>query len=292
MATLVAEAQTFAGQKYSNGSVPAEVLAELDPVGGHGTDGHAHAYLRRDAAEAWNSARQDVLRRTDISLTVRGWNRTLAEQERFFLRSYVAQTTGGHDARTWHGVRYVRRPGRESVAVPGTSNHGWGLAVDVMDFGRAGQWDLPRRVTAFPVLAEHGWTDTEGRQPHVDEPWHLVYDPAHGGPAPVPDGRGGEEAHTRVEIDLKNGLVVTMHKLRFNGVANDRPETFVRDIHVDNLQGLLNGTQRYHLPVDGVGGPATRDALADWQVFTNTGDGQGHADLVVGKSVWKSLMEY
>jgi hypothetical protein len=168
---------TYDGRTYPNGRVPAAILDELEPIGRHGTSGTAHAFLRADAAEAWNRAAADVKERTGLDLTVRGWNRTLAEQKTFFHRAYTPQRTGGTDARTYGGVRYVRRRGAAAAAIPGRSNHGWGLAVDVNDFGAAGDWTNARRRQAFPILAAHGWTDNEGRQAHVDEPWHLVYDP-------------------------------------------------------------------------------------------------------------------
>ena len=68
------------------------------------------------------------------------------------------------------------RYGTAAAAIPGTSNHGWGLAVDVIDYGNVRQFDYPRRALTFPILARHGWTDAEGRG-SIQEPWHLVYDP-------------------------------------------------------------------------------------------------------------------
>lgn len=163
---------TFAGLTYVNGSVPSVLLSTLD--------GQPEASLRRDAAESWNRAKQDVLARTGVTLVVRGWNRTLAEQERFFFERYeqrAAPYVGPFsDVRWYKGRRYVRLRGA-SAAIPGTSNHGWGLAVDVTDYGGVGAFDYPRRASTFPILARHGWTDTEGRGV-IQEPWHLVYDPS------------------------------------------------------------------------------------------------------------------
>lgn len=163
-------AATYGGVTYANGSVPAGILAPLDD--------QPYAQLRADAADAWNRARRAVIREADVMLTVRGWNRTLAEQEKFFLERYRLQASGDgpyDDVRWWNGRRYVRY-GTAAAAIPGTSNHGWGLAVDVVDYGNVGQFDYPRRVRTFPILARHGWTDTEGRGT-IQEPWHLVYDP-------------------------------------------------------------------------------------------------------------------
>ncbi|MFJ2298170.1 M15 family metallopeptidase [Oerskovia paurometabola] len=184
---------------YANGSVPPSLLAPLD--------GQPEASLRADAAAAWNRARADVWRRTGITLRVRGWNRTLDEQRRFFLERYEPRRTGGTDVRWYQGVRYVRVRGA-AAAIPGTSNHGYGIAVDVEDYGNVGEFNYPRRVATFPILAEHGWTDTEGRGA-IREPWHLVYDPARDqhrntptptpapvAPAPVPDIQEDDDMNT------------------------------------------------------------------------------------------------
>lgn len=166
---------------YKNGEVPASMLAPLT--------GQPNAFLRSDAAASWNRAKTDVLRRTGVDIRARGWNRTLAEQEMFFHRAYKPQASGGTDPRWYKGTRYVRRPGHAAAAIPGTSNHGWGIAVDVENFGVENQWNSPRRAKAFPIMAEHGWTDHSGRS--IGEPWHVEYDPArdkhkNDRPAPLP----------------------------------------------------------------------------------------------------------
>lgn len=160
---------TYAGKTYSNGSVPASLLAPLDG------DNYGNAELRRDAAASWNRARAEVKAKTGITLTVRGWNRSLAEQERFFFQRYRRQARGGLDPRWYKGARYVRFTGAPA-AIPGTSNHGLGLAVDVVDFGVAGTLGNARRAASIAILKRHGWTDEEGQS--IAEPWHLVYNPA------------------------------------------------------------------------------------------------------------------
>lgn len=168
--------KSYAGVAYSNGNAPAALLAELNPKGKHGTAGRSRAYLRKDAAAAWNRAIAEVKDKTGLDLTVRGWNRSYAEQRAFFLQRYRAGAYSPYrDYRRWNGVQYGRVTGA-AAAVPGYSNHGWGLAVDVNNFGGVGQFSNSRRVKALPILKKHGFTETEGRR--VSEPWHLVYDPS------------------------------------------------------------------------------------------------------------------
>jgi hypothetical protein len=159
---------TFGGHTYSNGAVPAAILAPLD--------GQPEAALRRDAARAWNRARAEVRAATGIVLRVRGWNRTYREQVTFYLQRHRLAKAGERECCYWQGRPYVFT-GIAHAAPPGTSNHGLGLAVDVADFGGVGQFAYPRRVETIGLLKRHGWTDDEGRG-HIQEPWHLVYDPA------------------------------------------------------------------------------------------------------------------
>jgi hypothetical protein len=169
----MATTATYKGVTYANGKVPSKFLAPLD--GNNLALASDPAVLREDAAASWNRARAEVLAKTGIELTVRGWNRSLADQEKFFFQRYRKQATGGTDVRWYKGARYVRFTGAPA-AIPGTSNHGLGLAVDVTDFGAAGTAGNARRAASIAILKRHGWTDDEGRS--IAEPWHLVYDPA------------------------------------------------------------------------------------------------------------------
>src|SRR5690606_178404 len=167
--------QTYKGHTYGNGSLPKAILAPLD--GNNYALPGDPAVLRSDAAESWNRARKEALAKTGIDLTVRGWMRAKSDQERFFFQRYKANRTSPFgDYRWYKGVRYGRTNGA-AAAIPGTSNHGWGLAVDVNDFGGVGNFGYWRRVQTIGILKRHGWTDDEGRG-KIQEPWHLVYNPA------------------------------------------------------------------------------------------------------------------
>lgn len=200
---------------YANGDVPAALLVPLD--------GQPEARLRADAATSWNRARADVRRRTGHTLRVRGWNRTRAEQVLFYLQRHRLARKGERICCRWQDRAYVFT-GTAHAAPPGTSNHGWGLAIDVEDYGTVGRFDHPRRVATFPILAEHGWTDTEGRGA-IREPWHLVYDPARDrhrntptsppappALAPVPD----------VQEDDMRGLIEALYRRRLGREGSTR----------------------------------------------------------------------
>jgi hypothetical protein len=97
-------------------------------------------------------------------------------QVRTFLARYAPATTGMgpfYDVRYWQGRRYIRVSGA-SAAVPGTSNHGWAIAVDFADVGATGgtRWSwlmdaAPRFGFVNPLWARDGRPEN-GSQ----EPWH------------------------------------------------------------------------------------------------------------------------
>jgi hypothetical protein len=68
-------------------------------------------------------------------------------------------------ARTVMQQRELRAHQPPPAAVPGTSNHGWGIAVDV-PFADAQAW-IMRNGGRF------GWSHDEGAR--VGEPWHMRY---------------------------------------------------------------------------------------------------------------------
>src|SRR5690606_39562570 len=74
------EKATYKGVTYSNGNLPKKFRKALA--------GQSNAYLRSDAADAWNAAREEALKETGVLLTVRGWDRTISEQRKFFLQRY------------------------------------------------------------------------------------------------------------------------------------------------------------------------------------------------------------
>lgn len=145
--------------------------------------GAGHASLHPLAARAWNAFAVSCFNATGKKLSVTSVAdayRSLAQQTEVFLQRYVK----GYnplictlsDQRVWNGVRYYKRYKVAPVAVPATSNHGWGLAVDAAIFSastntRVGitsnsavwQW-----VQASAVKFGFSW-ETQS------EPWHIRY---------------------------------------------------------------------------------------------------------------------
>lgn len=138
--------------------------------------------LRPDSAAAWDRA----VKAFGKGVLLTGALRSYETQVRLFKERYKAGAFSPYvDYRYWNGTRYGRVRGA-AAAVPGTSNHGSGDAVDVQTRRSAGDpghdkavvftsWNDRDRVRFLKVAAKHGWYDTEGRR--VNELWHLTYYP-------------------------------------------------------------------------------------------------------------------
>lgn len=134
---------------FDNGQLPDRVLAPIKA-----------GELLKPAAAAWNSMNMRS-RALGLELVPTGSMssyRTLAQQKVLYGR-YLA---GGNLA-----------------AVPGHSNHGWGLAVDVATY--------EMRQMVDRIGEPYGWAKKWSDAP--SEWWHLAYkEGTYSGPDPGPDG--------------------------------------------------------------------------------------------------------
>lgn len=149
---------------YPNGQIPTSALTGLS-VGGYLLSGAAASF------EMWRSQAAAAGRTLTITSAGDAY-RSLERQVAVFQERYEARATGDGpfgDVRTWNGVRYVRMSGA-AAAVPGTSNHGKGIAVDIANAGGFGGPFHNWLTSSGPAL---GWSNAEGAS--VNEPWHWVH---------------------------------------------------------------------------------------------------------------------
>ena len=126
---------------YANGRIPRSALKAVDSAPGQ--------YLRSDAAimfEQMNAAFKEQFGH-DIGMTDS-------------YRSYSLQVST-KAAKGWLAAR------------PGTSNHGWGLAVDLS--GKAAQWGTAERNWIVSHGKEYGWVSPNWAQSSKPEPWHFEF---------------------------------------------------------------------------------------------------------------------
>ena len=152
------------------GEVPAYLLRSIRPYG----------RLHWLAAQAWEAMRKaahaDGIRPFKPS-SVYDTYRDLATQEKGFLARYTtAPIANSKSIRVYKGQKYYLKPGLAPMAVPGTSTHNLGLAVDI--FSASGErldW-MEANCMSFGFC----WEFRSGA-----EPWHIRYFKAESVPARV-----------------------------------------------------------------------------------------------------------
>lgn len=105
-----------------NGQLPATLL---ETVPGWGTGQRLHP----SAARSWR-ALVAAATRDGVPLTCTGTYRSLEDQRALFLARYSPAPLPGRPSKRWNGQTWWLKRGEATAATPGSSNHGYGLAVD------------------------------------------------------------------------------------------------------------------------------------------------------------------
>lgn len=152
-----------------NGEIPANLLRPLK-----GSPGQLH----HEAATAFNCLQLAAyfagieLKPVSPADTYRPYT----AQQRLFKQRYSTTPTGRVPTvtRTWNKTKFYLKKGVAPSATPGTSNHGWGLAVDISSASGARlAWMLGNDIWSSPVV-QYGfsWEVKEGANA---ESWHIRY---------------------------------------------------------------------------------------------------------------------
>lgn len=155
----------------ANGKLPDSILRSVP-----GQEGGPTVRLVEPAARAWtalcSAARREghILKATSASDSFRPYT----DQERIFRARYQLTPIAGADRRTWQGRVWFKKHGVAAAAVPGTSNHGWGLAVDTgteLD-GDAGTESIDKATLNWLLENAERFGFSWELQ---SEPWHIRY---------------------------------------------------------------------------------------------------------------------
>jgi hypothetical protein len=163
---------------YSNGYIPSSALAQVpwNPA----------LYLRldaRDALVALNNAFYQT------------FNKNLPLNDAY--RNFDKQVAARAD--------WCARGECQNAADPGTSNHGWALAIDVGGVGQFA-WGNATYVWLKANAPSYGWVHPSWAEPNGSTPeaWHWEYNGSYSGPTtPV-----GPIQRTVMEISVSNGMWV------------------------------------------------------------------------------------
>lgn len=150
----------------ANGKLPADSLVALSTPG-RLLEGPAASFER-------------LLKATGTKGTTKPSHayRSYAEQVAVFTLYYSTDksladpnaTVGNGGIKRWDGKTWYRKKGKPTAAIPGTSNHGLGKAVDFQ--GLVG-YGSPIWKAFAKEAVEHGWDNAEGEK--IGEYWHWVY---------------------------------------------------------------------------------------------------------------------
>lgn len=198
--------------------------------------------LRPDAAASYKRMQKAKMPAGGINDA----DRDSDNQRRLFLERYKVQLTGRGpfgDVRWYRGKRYVRTSPLGMVAVPGTSKHELGLALDMATNSAAHKWMLANG-------AHYGWFRTI-----KSEPWHWEYSPSRD--VSLKEAKAREKA----EAARRKALAAQKKAAAKRKLANVRrtlgPLLFrASKIRIANAQRLLG------VDDDGYPGPKTRAAYA------------------------------
>ena len=150
------------------GQLPDYLLKPIRPYG----------RLHPLAAQAWEAMRKAAHQagiRPFKPTSVADTYRSLETQERGFLARYTtAPILNSKSIRMYQEQKYYLKPGLAPMAVPGTSLHNWGLAVDVANANGL------RLAWMHDNIDKYGFT-----WELQSEPWHIRYYVAESIPAAV-----------------------------------------------------------------------------------------------------------
>lgn len=242
---------------YGNGNIPLSKMTLVDAA----LQASGAGYLVPEVASRW-TALQAAAKSAGYALTMTGAYRTLAQQQQLFAERYTTQDTG-KEPRTYQGKTYWLKPGNAMVASPGTSNHGWGCAIDMALTVNGGMVAVTAPFVTWVATVAVGlgfsWEDSE--------PWHI-HAIASGGssgggtPSPPPSGGGAVTAVPQPSLELgSSGAQVallqqtcTAHGWGDPGNADGKFGSRTKAA-VQALQTAVG------VPADGTYGPKTAAAL-------------------------------
>ena len=153
----------------TNGKLDPAILASIP-----GLAGGPLVRLVEPAATGWRAltaaaqAAGHILKATSAVDSYRPYE----VQERTFLARYTTVPIVGASTRTWQGKTWYLKPGNAPAAAPGTSNHGWGLAIDTGEErdtdAQAESLDIPTLTWLVEHELDYGFSHEI-----QEENWHI-----------------------------------------------------------------------------------------------------------------------
>jgi hypothetical protein len=266
-------------QKYGNGKLPDSLLVPC------GIGSHRLAEPAARAAKAMVTAAA----KDGVALGASDSYRPYAVQEREFKNRYSSTPIAGRKTKVWNGATYWQKPNTAMAATPGTSNHGWGVALDLAqgDGNPADPKSLWLNAKSLNWLAKNGptfgfWNSVKS------EAWHWAYFPGDDIPPAVLEmERTGQVATTATSTPPPDAQIPTgaddqaefFRTLAFSGemVITSKGDA------VKAIQWALTEAG-FPAAIDGNFGSKTEAAVKGFQTAKSLG-----VDGRVGAKTWSAL---
>jgi LAS superfamily LD-carboxypeptidase LdcB len=157
-----------------NGNLQDSELKDLSEIG------LKSQKLVPDAADAFIKMWKDM-KKAGLKPFLTDTYRTYASQYRIFDIDLFISTGGTATKRSGKNANggFIKKTkkgtgGKTAVAYPGTSNHGWGKAIDIGGINSKESQKVRCWIKQYGV--KYGWSWFEGRS--AKEDWHFTYDPS------------------------------------------------------------------------------------------------------------------
>lgn len=154
-----------------NGKIDPSLMVALHPRGS----------LHVAAARAWKALVAECGKvGLPLTFTYGGMYRTYDEQYSLFISRYTTAASSTASRKWWDGRWWFLKPGMAMAAVPGTSNHGLGLAIDCAFDTDPRDGLGPDDAAAIAAHPQFNWfRDNISRFGFSfevqSEPWHIRY---------------------------------------------------------------------------------------------------------------------
>lgn len=153
-----------------NGRLPMSMLETMP----FGTAGRLDHMGLLDAREAFVDMAEAMWVDTGRRLTYTGWYRSYSAQVTLFLARHQNTPVPGRPIKVWEGKQWWLRAGMANANIPGTSNHGWGLAGDLAIGTPQAAGSLTSTDVDWLIVNAHRfgfWAENPA------EEWHWVFHP-------------------------------------------------------------------------------------------------------------------
>lgn len=134
--------------------------------------------------------------------------RTYEQQVAFFTQNYTTTYLQGRPTKQWRGQTWYQRPGVPVVALPGSSNHGWGRAVDTGEESDGDVYaeNFDPATLDWLVRNEQRFGISHEIQ---SEPWHLRYFAGDTPPQAVLDWEASQQPPSPLEDNVTTIVYAT-----------------------------------------------------------------------------------